>query len=720
MRSARILLAASACLGGANAAASEAALNPIRKVVNLLQAMQQKVEAEGEKEKELYDQFMCWCKHGSGDLSSSISSANDKIPQVSSNIEASEGKLSQTKEDLKAAQEDRSSANAAMKEAVALREKEAAAFAGEKAEADTNIAAMEKAIAALERGMAGGFLQTPTAKVLSKLAQSSQDIVVDADRQMLVAFLSGSSEYAPQSGQITGILKQMHETMSKNLAESTATEEAAIKDHEELMAAKSKEVEALSAAIESKNKMIGELGVEIVEMKEDLDDTQNALAADQKYLAELQKGCATKTAEWEERSKLRADELVALADTIKVLNDDDALELFKKTLPSPSSSFVQVAAKASTVRARALEALRNAKGAAAQSDRTGLDLLMLALAGKKSLSQGGFDKVIKMCDEMVEVLKQEQLDDDNKKEYCGTQFDLSDDSKKQLEREISDHENAIATAKETIATLTEEIAALEAGIKQLDKAVAEATEQRKAENIEFKELMSSNGAAKEVLAFAKNRLLQYYNPKLYKAPPKRELSAQGRIEASISGTEPPTTAPGGIADTGITALLQLSASKDAPAPPPETWDAYATKSEENTGVIAMIDLLIKDLDKEMTEATTQEKEDQADYEEMMKDSAEKRAADSKALTEKGAAKADIEEEKQSREEGKASATKEHMATMKYIASLHSECDWLLQYFDVRKEARAGEIDSIVKAKAVLSGADYSLVQTRAHRFLRGA
>mmetsp|Transcript_66844 Transcript_66844/g.193572 ORF Transcript_66844/g.193572 Transcript_66844/m.193572 type:complete len:123 (+) Transcript_66844:2-370(+) len=122
----------------------------------------------------------------------------------------------------------------------------------------------------------------------------------------------------------------------------------------------------------------------------------------------------------------------------------------------------------------------------------------------------------------------------------------------------------------------------------------------------------------------------------------------------------------------------------------------------------------------MTEATTQEKEDQADYEEMMRDSAEKRAADSKALTEKGAAKADMEAQKQSREEGKMASTKEHMATMKYIASLHAECDWLLQYFDVRKEARTGEIDSIVKAKAVLSGADYSLVQTRAHRFLRGA
>merc|ERR1719322_1592787 len=131
----------------------------------------------------------------------------------------------------------------------------------------------------------------------------------------------------------------------------------------------------------------------------------------------------------------------------------------------------------------------------------------------------------------------------------------------------------------------------------------------------------------------------------------------------------------------------------------------------------MIDLLIQDLQKELTEAETDEKNSQSDYEQMMKDSAAMRTADSKALTEKSSAKADTEAALQSQGEHKADTTKEHMATMKYISSLHAECDWLLQYFEARKEARAGEVDSLKKAKAVLSGADYSLLQARAHRFL---
>merc|ERR1712039_120927 len=196
----------------------------------------------------------------------------------------------------------------------------------------------------------------------------------------------------------------------------------------ELMDAKTKESNALQASIEAKIKKIGDLAVEIVQLKNDLGEAGQALEEDKKFLADLEKGCATKTAEWEERSKTRAEELLALADTIKVLNDDDALELFKKTLPSASASFMQVSASSEAMRTRALAFVR----AAAQKpsrDRARLEFIALALAGKK-MAAGGFEKVIKMIDDMVQLLKDEQVADDNKKEYCAVQFDDTDDKKK--------------------------------------------------------------------------------------------------------------------------------------------------------------------------------------------------------------------------------------------------------------------------------------------------
>merc|ERR1712157_337258 len=159
-------------------------------------------------------------------------------------------------------------------------------------------------------------------------------------------------EYAPQSGSILGILKQMHDEMVKGAADAAESEEAAIKTYEELMKAKKKEVDALSAEIETKLERSGDLGVQIAQMKNDMGDTEESLAADKESLANMEKNCETKKKEWEVIVKTRGEELAALADTIKVLNDDDALELFKKTLPSASSLMqLQVSALATKRRA---------------------------------------------------------------------------------------------------------------------------------------------------------------------------------------------------------------------------------------------------------------------------------------------------------------------------------------------------------------------------------
>jgi len=314
----------------------------------------------------------------------------------------------------------------------------------------------------------------------------------------------------------------------------------------------------------------------------------------------------------------------------------------------------------------------------------------LALSGKKV----GFEKVIKMIEDMMVALKKEQQDDDDKKEYCNKQFDISDDKKKGLETSIADSETAIEDMQGSIATLTEEIDALGDGIRALDKSVAEATEQRKEENADFTTLMANDNAAKEVLQFAKNRLNKFYNPALYKPPAKEELSAEDRIVESMSAMQ----------------------SKAAPGPPPEAPGPYQKKTEESQGVIGMIDLLVKDLDKEMLESKVSEKDAQEDYEALMKESAQKRAEDSSSLTNKRAAKADTEEELEREQDNKASSEEQLKATKFYISQLHNECDWLIKYYDMRAGARTTEIEALENAKAVLNGADFALLQQgRSHR-----
>merc|ERR1719326_1165798 len=168
--------------------------------------------------------------------------------------------------------------------------------------------------------------------------------------------------------------------------------------------------------------------------------------------------------------------MLAIADTIKILNDDDALELFKKTLPG--TSLLQLKANAKATRQHALAALQQASQGVKRDYR--LDLISLALKGKKV----SFAKVLTMIDDMVALLGKEQQDDNDKKEYCENIIDKTEDNLKALELTVSDLGKAIADYKERIATSGEELEALADGIKALDKQVAEATDDRKEEHAE--------------------------------------------------------------------------------------------------------------------------------------------------------------------------------------------------------------------------------------------
>jgi len=352
------------------------------------------------------------------------------------------------------------------------------------------------------------------------------------------------------------------------------------------------------------------------------------------------------------------------------------LEMFKKTLPS--ASLVQVDSS-KEAQAKALKILHKASGDAAKDTGGDLRFLELALMGQKV----DFSKVLKMIDDMVSILKQEQVDDDAKQEYCNMQLDSTKDKAKSLTKSVEDMGTDIDEKTSTIAALKEDLKVLNKGIKELDRLVADATQQRKEENEEFTQLISNDMAAKELLAFAKNRLQKFYNPSLYKPPKKEGADAE---------------------------FLQIHAhvGKQDPGPAPATWDkGYAKKSESSAGVIQMVDLLVRDLEKEMTEAEKQEELAQKAYEELMNDSAEKRAKDVKSVQVKESAKADNEELKTNIEGNLKAKKQEFMAVETYISQLHAECDWLLQNFDLRKSARAEEQDALKQAKAILGGASFS-------------
>jgi chromosome segregation ATPase len=692
-------------------------LNPIRKIVTLLQDMQKEIETDGKKEEEAYDKFMCYCDGNSGSMSSAAEESTQMVATLGSKLEALKAEKAQLDQELKGHQDSRAAAKVDLKKAANLRAKESEEYVATSTDMENNIAAMKKAIAALEKGM-GSFLQMPSNMVsLVETAVERSSAVDDFQKQDIMALLQGKQEYSPQSGQITGMLKAMLDEMSGDLKTTNSDEATAAQGFADLKAAKTSEVNAATSAIEQKTRRSGELAVEIAQTEDDLEDTQAEVAETEKFLGDLGAQCAAKKAEWSERQTMRAEEVAAISEAIGILNDDDSLDLFKKTAHVQKNDGIRLlqgkSHKSNVRRARHILVSLAQTG---RSHESQFQFLATALKAKAV----DFTKISGMIDGMVDVLGKEQSDDDAQKKFCDTEFEKAADEKKSTEEKLAALAASIEEMTSTVATITSEIETLQAEIKKLDGAVAEATATRKEEHATFVQMAAENQAATALVEKAKNRLFKVYRPGLYKEEARRELTEEERILVN-SGQPDPRDAEeefmnnggrGGIQNTGIVSPISFAqvrvATNDGvvPPPPPETFGAYQKKEGKSNGVIALMDMMIKDLKTDHTEAKHAEETAQKDYETLMATSQESREKMAACITSKESSSAEWTEKIENAKTDQASTTEALGKLNELIAGLHAECDFLIANYDTRKEARTNEIEGLKNAKAVLSGASF--------------
>jgi hypothetical protein len=647
--------------------------NPIRKVVTMLQDMQKSVEAEGEKEKNLFDKFMCYCNNGAGQLENSIETASAQIDSLNGKIAADGAQKSQFEQDIVQHKSDKVTAEKTIKESTAMREKEANDFAASSGESKANIQSMTAALDALKKGLSASLLQTTAGQTLKNVIQHSPAISEIA-RATLLSFLETGEG---GSDQIIGVVSQMKETMESDLKESTAAEEEAKAAFTTLMASKEGEIAAAKKAVEAKTARVGELAVSVAQGKADLEDTADALEEDKKFKANLASSCSTKSAEWDERSKLRAQEVEAISETIEMLNGDDALELFKKTLPSPTA-LLQVSS-------RSQEAASILRRLLARSPMHRMNVQSMLIMLKSN--SGGFRSVVKMVDDMVAASRKEQAADDKKRDFCLQEILKTEDEVKFQKGDIADFEADIEKKMDIVATFGSEIAAIQKGIEDLDKSVVTATEQRKDEHTEYTATAASNTAAVELINMAKNRMQKFYQPSLYKAPPTTT------VEDSPYG------------------FVQVSQHMHAdPGAPPETFSGEYKKSEGSTNIIAMMDQMAKDVEMDIKEGKHDEAMAQKDYEQAMKDAATKRTDDTKLMVEKEGAKAEAQVNLQSVRTDHATQRDQLQIVKDKLYDLEINCNNLLTTYEERKKNRADEEESLKQSQAVLQGAAQGFLQ----------
>jgi DNA repair exonuclease SbcCD ATPase subunit len=649
---------------------NEAAMDknrPVTKVINLIKDMLTQLEEEAKEDEEVYEKVACWCETNDKEKTTAIADQEAHITDLTSAIEEATSLSAKLNTEIKNLEHEGAKNQEALDKATKMRQKELAEFNEEEKDVLQSIGALKSAIIVLSKH--NSFLQVPEETLLNMAAMIKWQFhkhahmlkfVTPEQQDDITAFLQGPGDvslaykesYAPQSGAIFGILKQMKESFETNLASSQKEEMQAQAAYQDLKAAKESEIKAGQELLETKEQELADTDSKKAEDEEDLEGTRNSLAADQKFLMNLKETCQNTDSEYEERVKSRQEEIKGCSEALAILTSDDAHDTF-------SSTFNFVQERATMHSERREYAAKILRDAAKKFSNPRLNML----ASRARLD--AFTKVKAAIDEMIAALLKEKEDEIKHKDFCTEGLNNNERETELKQRDIDKLDATLAELTSKLDTLTKELATLESEIKEMQTQLKRAGEDREMENSDFQKTVADQRATKELLTKALDVLKKVFDKK----------------------------------------FLQLSAKKStqpAGPPPPPGFKEYK-QSSGSGGVMGMIEQIIRDTETLEAEAVKAETDAQKAYEEYVKDtngSVEK----TRMITDKTSEKAEAEEDKTATSEGKETATSEMQQLMNENADLHKACDFTLKNFDVRQEARDQEVEALRQAKAILSGA----------------
>lgn len=674
-------------------AESDSDPGPLTKVIQLLKDMQKELHEEAKQDKKSYDEIMCWCKTNIEGKTKQVEDAKKKDDQLVADVQQFSAQASSLEVDLDDLKKDIAANEKALAEAVALRKKEAADFHQGETDLIQAINALKGAIVVLSKHH-DAMLQTdldkdpavrsikPELRRLIHRHLSSLTFMLPEAKKTLAGFLNAQDyvfqpdgvsmlqtssalrkrlpykSYAPQSGAILGILKQMLEAFEGDRTENQQDEMGKIDSFTVMKAAKEEEIKKQNEQVETKTEELATAKENLVAAKEELEDTRAAMSADNKFLLDATEKCTKAEFEWEERLKTRTEEQKAISEAISILDTDDVRDAQKTTF-----GFLQIAqmqkkvVRKDTNKIRRTRALHLIKKAFGNSPRGSALVAALQL--------DGFAKVKAFIDQLIEDLKKEQADEVAQRDSCIDNIAQNERDTDKKKWEIKNLEAKIEQLTADSKALAEALKTLAAEIADLQVELQRAGDDRKAENAEFQKTASDQHLVQEVLAKALVKLKAFYH--------KRHSLVQTK-----------RAAPG-----------------EAPAPMPK-MKAYE-KNSQGTGVIGLMEKLMGDAKVLETQAIADEQNAQEAYQKLVGATNDSVRAKSREVTDKTEQKAKVDQEKDAAEQDHEQAMKDLEALAEELGALHQECDFLLKNFEARQSARSAEIDALGEVKAILSG-----------------
>lgn len=650
----------------------------ITKVVKLLQNMLDKSKDEGEEERVIYAKFKCYCDHSEAEKKESIAAASKAISILESSIEelqGSNGELSSKAADLKARMADN---KAKRDEATSVREKQHKEFKAAKSDFEQAIGQMRSAIETLsavgaDQTMGSGadhkqfmakasMLQTSVQNALSAAEAFMDQKQYQAATSFLQAPFTGT--YTSQSGQVMGIIKNMRDTFIANLKTAIADEEKQVEEYDAFMEESTSAYKTMKGLYEEAQAELGANDAELSSKRSQLNEAQKSKSDDEEFLDKLLPMCEAKAKSYDERKVLRANEEVAIAEAISILNSDAAFDTFGKAQATSigATSFMQTVQK-------------HFPGVSDEDVRQVMQRLLRRAAGGRSAprltrvistlqANNPFDTVLEEIDKMLEVIEDEQVNDKKKLGWCmaerkATNAELKDKNADilKLEGEIDELEKTI---HDPVTGLLKQIDETENSLRENHESQVTETEERQEKNKAYQKDVKNLVTAQEILENAIKVLKAYY-------------------------------------DNFDKAFLQ---SEEDPAPP-STWGEYKGQSSKGNDAITMLQFIQKETNAEEKGAHASEEKAQAEYEDSMQSLKDEQAKTEKILGE-------LQDKLAQKEQDLVDAEEDYKATLKdahelenYLDKIKPGCDFITKNFGLRSKSRETETKALQKAKGLL-------------------
>merc|ERR1719313_1367732 len=677
--------------------AADENLNPVSRIVQLMEGLIKKVNADGKAEEDLFESYVCWYKTVVSSKKASNSEAKDRIESLTAFIDdVKSGRVEFTSErkDLEAEIE---KLNTEIETATDMRKKENEDFLAAKDEMEKAIAALEKAVDVLGSATADhkeGVL-TSIGFDLRRAVQLGKNFLSEQDSRFLEQVLDGQvpdvdwkklnrkatfkMKYKARSLKIQEILADMLQTFEDNLAEAEKKEKDTKSSFDTLMTAKNSQLSAAQDALSGGEGEGAARTLAADEAQEEVDALSTQVSNDEKYISQVEASYADKVEEWKERKRLRTEEIASISKAIEILASDDAKDLMSSSFKSQGNFFLQEQATSTGCqRKRATKVVHKLRDMATKHSDPRLSALAVSVH-THAQTHGHFDKIVAEVMKMVSDLHEEADEDLKVKETCEADRMANTKTAKKSAQAMDDETALINRKKADIEAMQKEIAGIVAHVKELKLQLEEAQIQRAKENRDYKASKADDEAASVLLGKAKDVLEKFYQDNgLALAQTSRKSNLRSKQPEVVAG--------------------------EAPPPPPSTFgEPYGGNKGATSGIISLLEMVKSDVEKDIKTATAEEDKAKSEYETFKSETETliKSLESEKASLEGevGDAEAAVVDAKKTRKDKK----KVLDDTMAFLRSIAPSCDYMAVNFELRKANREAEIDGLIEAGASLQG-----------------